>query len=105
MGDKQAINGNDVLNILAAGGAAVFSVVIGGSMLSGFLQEPEKAETFLVTLGFGLVFGGLGCGIYAFHILSGRLFKFLYPIALALTILGYGLALVAQAMYKQFSTE
>ncbi|HVF49511.1 MAG TPA: hypothetical protein VNA19_05465 [Pyrinomonadaceae bacterium] len=99
MTKKRGQEFNDALNLLVAGGVCLFSLLIGGSLLVGLAAEPDKRETFLVVLGFGLLFSGMGCGFYCCHLLTKRAYPFIYPFSLALTILGYGLALIALAMY------
>jgi hypothetical protein len=102
MSQQPRYSRNDVLNALVAGGVAAFSLLIGGSLLLGMYSEPEKAERFLFILGWGMVLGGVGCALYCFHIWTGKLFNWLYAVSLVLTIAGYGLALLAEAMYAQW---
>lgn len=99
MTKKRGQEFNDALNLLVAGGVCLFSLLIGGSLLVGLATEPDKRETFLIVLGFGLLFGGLGCGLYCFHLLTARAYPFIYPASLALTIIGFALALLSQLMY------
>jgi hypothetical protein len=99
MGEKRGREFNDALNLLVAGFVALFSLPVGASLLIGLASEPDKRETFLVALGFGLLFTGVGCGLYCIHLLTYRAFKLLYRISLALTVAGYALSLIAQAIY------
>lgn len=101
MSDEQRKNlRDDALNLLVAGGVALFSILIGGSLLVGLAGEPEKAETFLVLLGSGSVLAGLGCGGYCYYILTKRVSGWLYPVSLGLTVMGLALAVIAEAMYE-----
>jgi hypothetical protein len=92
----------DGLNLVVGGGMALFSTLFGSALLIGLASEPEKSETFLVVLGWGLLLGGIGCAIYCFYLLTHKVFKWMYYLALALTIAGYGLAIVGEAIYETY---
>lgn len=102
MTKKQESNIQDALNLIVGGGVALFSLLFGSSLLIGLASEPEKSETFLVVLGWGLLSGGIGCAIYCFYLLTHKVFQWMYYLALALTIIGYGLALFGQSIYETF---
>jgi uncharacterized membrane protein len=100
MNRKRESNMEDALNLIIAGGMALFSTLLGSALLIGMATEPEKSETFLVLLGWGVLLGGIGCAIYCFYLLTHKVFKWMYILALVLTFAGYGLALYGQAIYN-----
>jgi hypothetical protein len=100
MNKRSKNNLPDAVNLILSLGIAMFSTLLGSSLLIGLAAEPEKSQAFLHFLGWGVLLGGIGCGIYSFFIWTRRAFLWAYYLALAFTILGYGLAVIGGAMYK-----
>ena len=90
------------LDFIISAGVGLFLLVFGSSLLIGMLSEPEKSETFLIILGWGLLFAGLGCAIYCFYLLTYKVFKWMYYLAIGLSVIGYGLAIFGQAIYRTY---
>ena len=98
-GNKGQIN--DILNLVVAGGVAIFATLLGSSLLVGLLFESDKAETFLILIGAGLFFCGTGCAVYCIHILKKRVYKILYHIGLILTVAGFIFVMIALWLYER----
>lgn len=98
-GNKGQIN--DILNLIVGGGIAIFATLFGSSLLINLFLEKNKAETFLVLIGFGLFFCGVGCAVYCVYVLKKRIYKMLYRISLILTAAGFVSALIALLLYER----
>ena len=96
------MSGNDVLNFLVSAAIAGFSLLIGGAWVIGLLFETEKPESFLWLVSCGLLLGGIGLALNCFYLLTKKLYKWTYYLALGLLIIGYGLAVVGKSIYEQF---
>ena len=95
------LKGNDYLNFLISSIVAAFCLLIGGSLLIGFISEPDKALTIPIYLCAALLFVGVGLSIYCIYILTGKGLKSLYYLSCGLTAIGFVLVLIAQAIYRQ----
>ncbi|GEM_PF-3078787 len=95
------LKGKDILNFLVSVIVASFCLLIGGGLLIGLIQEPDKALTIPLYLCAALLFVGVGLSIYCIYILTGKGLKSLYYVGLGLTIIGFAMALIAQSIYTQ----
>ena len=98
---KQGVQINDLLNLIVSGGIAIFSTLLGSSLLVSLALEKEKVDGYLVLLGSALLFGGLGCGVYFYYVLKKRVNKPLYRVSLILTTAGFIFALIAMWFYQK----
>jgi xanthine/uracil permease len=91
---------NDILNLIVGGIVAAFLTILGATLLIGLFFERDKAEAFLILLGFGLLFSGIGCTVYCFYVWYKRGVKLLYRISVILAVTGFIFALIALWLYE-----
>lgn len=97
---QRNVSGSDILNFFASVIIAVFSLFIGGAWFIGLILEPDKSENFLIILSQGLLLAGIGCILNCIYLLTKKIYLWIYWTALALVIVGYGLAIFGQAIYN-----
>lgn len=92
---------NDILNLVVSGGVAIFSTLLGSSLLIGLVFDRESAELLLILFGFALLFCGLGCLVYFYYVWKKRIYKPLYRVSLILTAAGFIFAAAAVWIYTK----
>lgn len=65
-------------------------------------MEPEKSETFLILVRFGLLLGGVGWGLNCIYLITKKKFQWIYLLSLGILISGYGLAFLGKTIYQNF---